>query len=105
MDVRAPTAAAIACIGISAPLAAQDRSALSVQLEATLGDFHDRYGFPGATAAIALPDGTVAVAAVGLADVESGRAMTPDTRMLAASIGKTFVAATALALESEGALA
>ena len=104
MRARVLIAAAIACIGISAPLAAQDSSALTVQLEATLGDFHARYGFPSATAAIALPDGTVAVAAVGLADVESVRAMTPLTRMLAASIGKTFVAATVLALESEGAV-
>jgi D-alanyl-D-alanine carboxypeptidase len=59
---------------------------------------------PGATAAIALPDGTVVTAAVGLADVENARPMTPDTPMLAASIGKTFVAATVLALESEGLL-
>lgn len=40
-----------------------------------------------------------------LAAVESGRTMTPDTRMLAANIGKTFVAATVLALESAGAVA
>jgi uncharacterized protein len=40
----------------------------------------------------------------GLADVEAGRAMTPETPMLAASIGKTFVAAAVLALESEGRL-
>jgi D-alanyl-D-alanine carboxypeptidase len=104
MRARVLIAAAIACIGISAPLAAQDSSALTVQLEATLGDFHGRYAFPGATAAIVLPDGTVAVAAVGLADLESGRAMTPDARMLVASIGKTFVAAAVLALESEGAV-
>jgi D-alanyl-D-alanine carboxypeptidase len=54
--------------------------------------------------AIALPDGTVVTAATGLADVEFARGMTPDTPMLAASIGKTFVAATVLALESEGRL-
>lgn len=74
------------------------------RLEATLLDFQTRYGFPGATAAIALADGTLVTAAVGLADVESGRKMTPDVPMLAASIGKTFVAATVLALESDGLL-
>jgi D-alanyl-D-alanine carboxypeptidase len=63
--------------------------------------FRERYGFPGATAAIALPDGTVLTAATGLADVESGRIMTPGSRMLAASIGKSFVGATVLRLESE----
>jgi D-alanyl-D-alanine carboxypeptidase len=80
------------------PVRAQD----SAQLQEVLDSFHDRYGFPGATAAVALPDGTVIDAATGLADVEAGIAMTPDSRMLAASIGKMFVAATVLALESEG---
>jgi D-alanyl-D-alanine carboxypeptidase len=94
-----PFAVALALGGLAAPLAAQDD-----RLAATLDAFRDRYGFPGATAAIALPDGTVMAAATGLADVEAGRAMTPDTPMLAASIGKSFVAATVLALESEGRL-
>src|SRR6056297_2682845 len=79
-----------------APVTAQEDRLASV-----LEDFHARYGFPGATAAIALPDGTVVTAATGLADVEQGRAMTPETPMLAASIGKSFVAATVLALETE----
>jgi hypothetical protein len=61
------------------PLLAQESPTLATRLEATLVEFHDRYGFPGATAAIALPDGTVVTAAVGLADVENARAMTPDT--------------------------
>lgn len=86
------------------PLMAQDAPALSTQLQATLDDFRERYAFPGATAAIALPDGTLVTAATGLADVKAARAMTPETPMLAASIGKTFVAATVLALESEGSL-
>ncbi len=86
------------------PTHAQDSAELQDGLQSVLDSFRVRYGFPGATAAIALPDGTVNVAATGLADVESGTAMTPDSRMLAASIGKTFVAATVLALESEGHL-
>jgi D-alanyl-D-alanine carboxypeptidase len=94
----------VAVAGFTASVLAQDGPTLATQLEATLVEFRDRYAFPGATAAIALPDGTVVTAAVGLADVENARAMTPDTPMLAASIGKTFVAATVLALESEGLL-
>ena len=77
---------------------------LTARLGAMLEVFREDYGFPGATAALALPDGRIVTAATGLADVEAGREMTPGTRMLAASIGKTFVAATVLALESEGAL-
>ena len=86
------------------PLMAQDAPALSTQLQATLDDFRERYAFPGATVAIVLPDGTLVTAAAGLADIENARTMTPETPMLAASIGKTFVAATVLALESEGSL-
>ena len=92
------------CLAAAAPAAAAGGSDLSAGLAATLGDFRARHGFPGATAAIALPDGTLVAAATGLADVEFARGMTPDTPMLAASIGKTFVAATVLALESEGRL-
>ncbi len=94
-----------AVIGAITPAMAQDAADLSERLEATLDKYRVRYGFPGATAAIALPDGTLATAATGLADVESDRAMTPDTPMLAASIGKSFAAATALALEADGVLA
>lgn len=71
-------------------------------LGALLAEFHDRYDFPGATAAIALPDGQIVTAATGLADVEAGTPMQPDTRMLAASIGKTVVAATVLSAVAEG---
>jgi D-alanyl-D-alanine carboxypeptidase len=97
-------ASIIASLGAVAPVMAQDTAGLSARLDATLNDFRSRYGFPGATAAIVLPDGSVATAAAGLADVEVGRVMTHETPMLAASIGKTFVAATVLALESEGRL-
>lgn len=90
--------------GFAAPLTAQDNSDLAMRLEATLGDFHDRYGFPGVTAAIVLPEVTTVSAATGLADLENGRIMTPETPMLAASIGKTFVAATVLSLQNEGSL-
>lgn len=99
----------VATMIAAAPGSAQDAAGLSAALEATLEAtleaFRARHGFPGATAAIVLPDGTLATAATGLADVESGRKMTPDTPMLAASIGKSFVAATALALEADGVFA
>ena len=60
------------------------------------------FGFPGATAAFILPDGTVGRAAAGYADLESKEAMKPGSRMMAASIGKTFVAAAVLAAVEEG---
>ena len=100
--MRAARLLAAACLVlVGATATAEEPAGLTDRLGATLEAFRAAYGFPGATAAIALPDGEVVTAATGLADVEAGRAMTPGTRMLAASIGKTFVAATVLALESE----
>jgi len=52
----------------------------------------------------ALPDGSVETFAVGFADVENYIKMKPESRMLAASIGKTFVGATMLALAQEKVL-
>ncbi len=73
-------------------------------LQATLDSMRVSFNLPGATAAYAWTDGTTGVAATGLADIESGTPMTPKTRMLAASIGKSFVGATAVSLAGEGVL-
>ena len=83
-------AATALSLTIAAPMAEADED-LTARLANTLDAFGDRYAFPGATAAIVLPDGRVVAAATGLADVENGRAMRPDTPMLAASIGKGAV--------------
>ncbi|MBY4892653.1 beta-lactamase family protein [Rhodobacteraceae bacterium N5(2021)] len=77
---------------------------LSEQVRNLLSAFHETYAIPGATVSYALPDGSVGDAAVGLADAEAGIAATPNTRMLAASVGKTIVGALVLALESDGVL-
>ncbi len=47
-------------------------------------------------------DGTSGAAAAGLADRDAGTPMTPESRMPAGSVGKTFVAAVTLELASEG---
>jgi D-alanyl-D-alanine carboxypeptidase len=101
MPVRHSLAAGLFALALIGPAPAES---VSDELRTVLDTFRDRYEFPGATAAIALPDGRIAAAATGFADVEAGRPMAPDTPMLAASIGKSFVAAVALALESEGRL-
>lgn len=87
---------------LASPAGADD---IPARLETLLDGFRSEYGFPGATAAVALPDGKVITAATGLADTEAHTPMTPDSRMLAASIGKSLVAATVLALETDGLLA
>jgi len=85
-------------------LALLDAPIVTSDFQATLDAAQQGFGFPGATAACVLSDGTVDVAATGVADREAGTPMTKRPRMLAASIGKTFVAATALALDREGVL-
>jgi D-alanyl-D-alanine carboxypeptidase len=55
-------------------------------------------GFPGATAAVVFPDGTVESVAVGLANKAKGTPMKPTDRMLAGSIGKTYFAVAILQL-------
>ena len=63
-----------------------------------------RARFPGATVAYVLPDGTIGEVASGFADLETKEPMTTKSRMLAASVGKTFVAAIVVALAKEGRL-
>ncbi|WP_204138088.1 serine hydrolase [Halomicronema sp. CCY15110] len=83
------------------PLVISDRTQA---VQTVLDEAQHQYGFPGATAAYVLPDGTVGVVATGLADRETATPMTVRSRMLAASIGKTFVGATAIALAQAGRL-
>jgi D-alanyl-D-alanine carboxypeptidase len=60
--------------------------------------------FPGATAALILPDGRVIGFATGYADLEQRTVMSIDARMPAGSVGKTFVAAVTLSLVADGKL-
>lgn len=83
------------------PLAPESGPDLDERLATEVSHIVRANGFPGMTAAAALPDGTAISVAIGMADRESGAPMTRQSRMLAASIGKTFVAATILALDQE----
>mgnify|MGYP000075917995 CR=1 FL=1 len=91
--------------GAEAAPARETARPLPEAFRAALDSMRARHGFPGATAAYAFTDGPSGTAATGLADLEAERPMTPTSRMPAASIGKTFVAATAAALAEEGTLA
>lgn len=62
-------------------------------------------GAPGASAAVIGRSGGVQLAAAGFADVERHLVMTPATRLMSGSTGKTFCAAAAMALVSQGLLA
>ena len=77
---------------------------LNEQIQSELTKLQKQYQFPGATAAYILPDGTIGTFAVGMVDLEQKIPMNPNSRMLAASIGKTFVGATILALVNDSLL-
>lgn len=81
-----------------------DVSALEQRFQLGIEAIGRKYELPGMTAAYVLPDDRVVAFAYGLADRETGAPMTRDTRMPTSSVGKTFVAATTLALAQDGKL-
>lgn len=96
------TAALSACLLFFVQAASGDPSDPDAEVQVLLESFRKAYGFPGATVAYAAADGNVRSYAVGHSDVEAGIPMTPETRMLAASIGKTIWGALVLSLEADG---
>lgn len=70
-----------------------------------LTQFQAEFDLPGITASYVLPNAAPHSSAAGWADIEQRRPMTVESRMLAASIGKTFVAATMVSLAREHAIA
>ncbi len=77
-------------------------SPLNQNIQSELDRLRQKHGFPGATCAYVLRDGTIGEIASGVSDKETNAPMTTKSRMLAASIGKTFVGAAALGLAREG---
>jgi len=108
---RAALLAAWLCL-LPAALEAQEtgaEAALVERFQATLDSLWSAAQqtdevFPGATAAIALADGRVLTFATGYSDIDGRVEMATDMRMPSGSIGKTYVAATALAMAMEGTL-
>ena len=83
-------------------VATSDLSPLLERLKAKLSESYQTASFPGATLGFALPDGRSGSVSVGLSDLENKRPLKPSDRMLAGSIGKTYVSAAMLQLVQEG---
>lgn len=77
-------------------------SALRSSLQAKLDALHAAGSFPGGTIGFVLPDGRCGSVSTGLADVENKIPLKPTDRMLAGSIGKTYVSAVMLQLVQGG---
>jgi len=86
------------------PAPAASVSTIRTRVQATLDSIRAGGAFPGMSAGIALPDGQVLSLATGLADTALRTRLEPDALLLAGSVGKTYVAAVALQLVSEGKL-
>lgn len=78
-----------------------DTRNLNNQFQSELATIQKDYNLPGLTAAYIMPDGNTGSASAGYSDLETQEVMTNQSRMLAASIGKSFTAATAVALVLE----
>lgn len=94
--------------GLSAPalraadLNDREFAALLANFQTAVDAERVRYRIPGMTAAFVLPDGRMGKVASGSADDERHLAMTPDSRMLSGSIGKTMTSAVAVRLAEQG---
>jgi D-alanyl-D-alanine carboxypeptidase len=92
----------------SAPPSDADVASFSATLEsslqATLDSLHAASNAPGVTAGVVLADGTVIGLAAGMSDTTAHIAMTPDSRLMQGSVGKTYVSAVAMQLIGEGLL-
>jgi D-alanyl-D-alanine carboxypeptidase len=77
-------------------------SALRASLQAKLNALHAAGSFPGGTIGFVLPDGRSSSVSTGLADIENSVPLKPSDRMLAGSIGKTYVSAVMLQLVQDG---
>ena len=73
-----------------------------VALQSRLDQLRERYGIPGISVAIVMPDGSTWVGVSGLADVGARLPVTPTTSFAIASVSKTFTSALVMALVQEG---
>lgn len=77
---------------------------LERELAAQLEAYRAATGVPGAVLGVVMPDGRVLAVAAGRSDTARGVAMQARDRLLMGSVGKTYVAATALQLVRDGTL-
>ncbi len=72
------------------------------RLQSVVDSFYSGGSFPGVSASISMPDGSVLQPVAGEADTVRHLPMDPSSRMLQGSVGKTYFAALALQLLGEG---
>ncbi len=88
----------------AAPAESPDVAALRARLQPALDSLRAAQHFPGATFALALPDGRTLALATGYADTARRLPLRTTDLLLSGSVGKTYVAAVAMQLVAEGKL-
>ncbi len=78
-----------------------DLAEINEKLKSKLNELRANADFPGVTVGFVLADGRSGSVSIGFSDVENKTPMKPSDRMLAGSIGKTYVAAAMLQLVEE----
>ena len=96
---------AVAQAPAPATTAPADLAQLETEVRHHLDAAREQRAFPGVSAAFVLPDGRIGAVAVGHEDDGGKHALTPQSRMLSGSIGKTYCAAIALQLVAADKLA
>jgi D-alanyl-D-alanine carboxypeptidase len=91
-------------MAFAAPVQAAPKDDYCARAKSAVQKARKTYAFPGAVFALLPPGGGQCVFAVGVSDKETGRRMRAGDRMLAASIGKTIVAAVVMHLHYDGLL-
>jgi D-alanyl-D-alanine carboxypeptidase len=81
-----------------------DFTEIRKRIQVKLIELRDAGGFPGVNVGIATTPRYSMSVSVGYSDLESQKALKPPDRMLAGSIGKTYVSAVTLQLVEEGRL-
>ena len=102
-SIRAPYVLLILVL-FSALARADDAPPSIDSIDATLQEFVDAQQLSGAVAVVADRDRILHQGAVGLADLQSGRPMTPDTLFWIASMTKPIAATAVMILQDEGKL-
>ena len=87
-----------------APLKVNDVSDLARRIQVRFLELRKEAEFPGVNIGIVWGNDKAMSVSIGYADVESEKALKPTDRMLAGSIGKTYVSAVTLQLVEEGKL-
>lgn len=88
-------------IGIQSLDAQSSEKELREKIQFKLDSLRESSGFPGATLAFNLKDGTLLKFATGLSNLENNIKMKPDDIMFTGSTGKTFVSAVVMQLFDE----